>query len=223
MKRYLTAFTAITALLAVGACEDDDDDMTGPDPILTGSIQVNASTTGALLDADGYEARVVEDTLLEEPSTIVEPEDQDLAINGSTTFDAQATGAHLVELRQVAPNCTVAGENPRSVTVNEDETTVVDFDVTCVDTSGSLEVSVTTTGAEPDADGYTVDIGAETSDVAANDVATFDGLLEGDYAVELTGLAENCSVTGDNPATVTITEGLMTSLNFAVDCPTTST
>jgi len=47
------------------------------------------------------------------------------------TFPALRATAQAVRLVEVQPNCTVAGDNPRSVTVVAQDTVTTTFDVTC--------------------------------------------------------------------------------------------
>ncbi|HET6797096.1 MAG TPA: Ig-like domain-containing protein [Gemmatimonadales bacterium] len=89
--------------------------------------------------------------------------------------------------------------------------------------TGVLEVTTLTTGSEPDADGYTVQVDAEQPQ-AIGVSATLDvaDLSPGTHNVGLSGLADNCSVSGDNPQTVTITVGDKTSAAFNVVCGATT-
>lgn len=94
-------------------------------------------------------------------------------------------------------------------------------------TTGRLEITVSTSGPDPDVDGYTIGIdgGAE---VALGPTATLgDDLEAGEHTVRLSGVAENCTVEAPNPRTVTVTAGRPTSLTFVVSCtalpPTTGT
>ncbi len=84
---------------------------------------------------------------------------------------------------------------------------------------GTLEVAVATTGEGTDDDGYTisVDEGAETQDVDVSGQASLE-LDPGQHTVELTGVAANCTVDGDNPTTVTVESGQSVSVDFAVTC-----
>ncbi len=85
---------------------------------------------------------------------------------------------------------------------------------------GSLLVSVTTTGTNPDPDGYLIAIGQEPGEPipAVGDI-TVDALPPGDYPAKLSGLAPNCFVTGTNPLTVKVTAGAKATATFAVSCP----
>lgn len=223
MKRYLAAFAALTMVLAVGAC-DDEEDVTDPgdDPAATGAITVTAATLGSNPDGDGYSVQVTAEATGDEPSTDPDPEQQDVGINGSVTFEERVTGDHLVELMGVASNCTVGGLNPRQVKVEADATTTVTFDVTCSAPSGSIRVEATTSGDDLDPDGYTVVLGDESATIDPEGFTTFEGLTDGEYTVELTGLAANCSVEGDNPRSVEVA-GVGASTLFVVNCSAVST
>lgn len=226
MNRYLAAFAALTMAFTVGACDDDDDvtDPGGnPDPAATGAIAVTANTLGSDLDGTGYTAEVTAETTGDEPSTDPNPEARDLGINGSVTFDERVTGDHLVQLTDVASNCTVGGLNPRQVKVEADATTTVTFEVTCSAPSGSIRVEATTSGEDTDPDGYTVELDGESATIDPEGFTTFEGLTDGEYTVELTGLAANCSAEGENPRTVEVAEEGAASTLFVVNCTSTST
>ncbi|TYP91292.1 protein of unknown function (DUF5050) [Fodinibius salinus] len=87
-------------------------------------------------------------------------------------------------------------------------------------TTGAVEVTTNSTGDDIDADGYTVNAGGTSQSVSASGTVTLAGLSEGDVDAQLSGVAGNCSVSGSNPQTVTITAGDTTSTSFAVSCQT---
>src|SRR5438034_9178216 len=90
---------------------------------------------------------------------------------------------------------------------------------------GDLRVTNTTTGSHLDPDGYTVTVDKTTSQpMATNGSTTFTALAAGDHSVALSGVAENCSVAGANPQTVTVPGGGTVSTTFDISCtapPTT--
>lgn len=88
-------------------------------------------------------------------------------------------------------------------------------------TSGSLAITTSTSGPEPDTDGYavTIDGGTETP-IAVSGTVQHDGLEPGTHNIQLTGFALNCSVEGENPRPVTVTAGQQASTTFSVLCPT---
>ncbi|MGN6392533.1 MAG: hypothetical protein ACTHM9_09850 [Gemmatimonadales bacterium] len=93
--------------------------------------------------------------------------------------------------------------------------------------TGSLDVTIATTGPEPDADGYTLSIdGAAPEAIAANATRHAEGLGVGSHRVDLGGLAANCATTsaGGTSATVSIDAGGTANVRFDVACaPTTGT
>jgi TolB protein len=202
-ERLLAPALLTVALLALGACGDDDG-MTGPPP--TGSVEVTAATTGSSLDADGYMVAVAGGA------------SQAIGLNATVTAADVATGAQSVELTDVAANCTVAGDNPRNVTVTDGATVTTTFVVTCAPV-GSVEITTVTTGDEVDADGYMVSVAggpAEAIEVSAS--LTVDLVAAGSQSVELTDVASNCTVAGDNPRDVNVVADGTASTQFDVTC-----
>jgi len=83
-----------------------------------GSLRVLTSTSGSGLDPDGY------DLVLD--GTLAYP----MGVNDEQVLP-MLPGEYSLELTEIAGNCTVAGDNPRTVTVAARETTVFTFQVTC--------------------------------------------------------------------------------------------
>jgi hypothetical protein len=96
----------------------------------TGSVQVTAATSGSSLDPDGY-------TLQTDGGS-----PQALTINGSRTVGNLTAGTHTVLLGGIAANCTVAGENPRSVTVAAEQTATVSFAIACAATGPTVNLRI---------------------------------------------------------------------------------
>lgn len=80
-------------------------------------------------------------------------------------------------------------------------------------------VRTTTTGEDLDTDGYVVvpDKGSRVRIQTPNDRAILK-LEEGDHMLELTDVAENCTVQGDNPVAVTTAKGKVASVSFHIYC-----
>lgn len=86
-------------------------------------------------------------------------------------------------------------------------------------TTGTLQVSVSTSGNATDEDGYTVTLdGTESQSVGTDGNVTFEKLDEGDYDVSLSELDSGCSVEGDNPVSATITADQTTTIEFDITC-----
>jgi hypothetical protein len=89
--------------------------------------------------------------------------------------------------------------------------------------TGALEVTTSTAGSEPDPDGYTLQVDADQPQpIGASATLQIQNLTPGTHNVLLSGMAANCSVSGDNPQTVTITVGEKTSVAFALVCGATT-
>jgi hypothetical protein len=113
----------------------------------------------------------------------------------------------------------MAGENPVSVTVTAGATAQVTVSVTCAALVGDVEVTASTTGDDLDADGYTVEIdGADPRSLPINGNVTFAQVAQGSHSVELSGIAENCSVAGGNPRSVAVSAGSTATVTFQVEC-----
>jgi hypothetical protein len=179
----------------------------------TGSIQVTTVTTGSSRDPDGYAV------------SIDGAEGQPIAVSANRTVGSLAPGAHSVQLTGVAPNCTVSGDNPRSVTVTAGQMATAAFAVACATappTTGSLRVSVTTSGGSQDPDGYTVAVdGGTPQNVTISGNRTVPDLPPGSHSALLAGVAGNCSVAGENPKTATVVAGQTAMLAFQVSCVAT--
>jgi hypothetical protein len=179
----------------------------------TGSIEVTTTTTGEGLDPDGYSV------------TLDAGAGQPIETNGSISFPSVIAGDHQVQLTGAAPNCAVGGTNPRSVAVGSEVATVA-FEITCHPPTGTINVSTTTGGLHVDSDGYTLSLdGGPGQPMGTNATLTLSNLPLGDHTLQLSGLAENCALGGDNPLTVIVTEGAPVGVSLQVNClgPGTST
>src|SRR5438093_1495534 len=91
---------------------------------------------------------------------------------------------------------------------------------------GTIAVVNTTTGSDPDPNGYEVWVDDSYSQSpGANGVSYFNGLSQGDHKVSLIMVAANCLVTStagatddDNPRNVTISAAETATTNFDVGC-----
>lgn len=104
---------------------------------ITGDVQLLTTTRGADPDPNGY-------TVMADGQIVIAPcgywdyycdpgEPLMLVPNGSHFFFQVAHGDHTYQLGDIAPNCAVNGDNPRTVSVALGETAAVVFDVTCTD------------------------------------------------------------------------------------------
>ena len=216
--RTLLVAAAATQLVAT-ACNDSQ----GPQPDASllpslplpglATLVVSTSTSGSSLDPDGYTV------------TVDGGSSQSIGTNGVATFVGLAAGDHTVLLSGVARNCTVSGSNPRTVSLIAGLVGATGFSVSCVaqPTTGNLAVTTNTTGSNLDPDGYTLTVdGGQSKAIGINNTVTISGLSPGDHSVQLNGVAQNCTVSGSNPRTVSITAGSTTTTTFTVSCAATT-
>jgi hypothetical protein len=200
---------ACSAALAASCASDD---ATGP---VGGSVRVTASTTGADLDRDGY--MVLVDGRVRAR----------LAVNGTARVDGLEPGTHVVTVGDVASNCAIRGDSARSVAVaTVGEVVDVPFAGDCVPV-GRIHVTVVTTGADPDQNGYrvTVDPGGlwdvhpnTVRFVAADDTTTYALREAGRRQLWLAGVAANCGDAGLSPRWADVAHGTVVRITFHVAC-----
>jgi hypothetical protein len=178
-----------------------------------GTIAVTTTTSGPGSDSDGFAL------------TLDGGDRGAIALNATVSLNGLAPGPHSVGLAGLATNCGVSGTDPVSVTVSSGQTSQAAFAVTCavpVPNPGTLQITITTSGSNQDPDGYTVKVdGGAPQDLTINDSRTIQNLSAGPHSVQLSGLATNCTVSGGNPRTVTITADQTATLTFAVTCVAT--
>lgn len=143
-----------------------------------------------------------------------DPTDNIVTFNG---VDAPVYNASDTLLITEVPDGAATG--PIEVAVGE-ETAV--GPVFTVITEGDMQVIVSTAGSDPDPDGYTLllDGGAQSQITAIRDTVYFNNVEEGSHDLELTEIADNCVVPGDNPRVVNIVAGDTTTTIFDVSCET---
>jgi len=84
---------------------------------------------------------------------------------------------------------------------------------------GSIKITTATTGSNPDADGYSVRVDAESDQpIGPNATVTIAAVSVGSHTLSLSGVEWNCSVNGANPRTVSVAGGATTETVFAVTC-----
>jgi len=123
LRRALLSRRAILALsltIALGACGGGDSQSpTQPEEPAptTGSVAIQASTTGDTLDADGY-------------TVTVDGTEESLTIDGSVTYSGLSEGDYTAQLNGIQKNCS-ASTRARTATVTAGDTASLTFDVTC--------------------------------------------------------------------------------------------
>ena len=179
-------------------------------PPATGDLTVTTSTSGPSPDPDGYSVTVDGDG------------GRAIDVTGSVAITDLSAGDHQVGLGGIAANCTVAGDNPRAVTVVAGGVVAIEFSLECgapPPARGTLTVTTATSGPSPDPDGYVFTVGGGPEQpIGARATVTVANVEAGTTAVELSGVAANCSVDGQNPRPVTVPAGGTAGVEFAVTC-----
>jgi hypothetical protein len=171
----------------------------------TGDIVVNTTTTGVSLDPDGYSVLV--------DGAVA----GSIAANGTLTVRA-SQGAHSVALQGVAANCLVRTPPFPSLSVSGGGTATAAFDINCV-VATELRFTVTTSGGEPDADGYLIFVDdTQPLRVAPNGVVTIRGIAPGTHTVRLRDIAGNCALTEPGTRQVLLVEGTPLVSTWPVSC-----
>ena len=172
-----------------------------------GNVRVVIATSGQDLDPDGYTAALDGGTGLAAP------------LNGEVVLGPVAAGNHTASLSGLAPNCVLDGSNPRRIVVPVGDLVEVAFTVACGPPAGTIRITATTAGVQPDPDGYLASLdGAPPVPVTSGGAAQFTGIPVGDHAVDLSGMAANCRLEGSAHATVAVTNGGTAVVTFAVSC-----
>jgi hypothetical protein len=98
----------------------------------TGDVRLSITTTGTAPDPNGYTV-AVDGVLVEDYYDYYgnDPVPLRLSSNGSHTFERLVPGDHVIELREVAANCAVQGQHPRTVSVSLGAVAELAIDVVC--------------------------------------------------------------------------------------------
>jgi hypothetical protein len=91
---------------------------------------------------------------------------------------------------------------------------------TDTDSDGRIEITVTTSGADPQAEEYLLTLdGARPLAVRPNGSTIYDAVPEGPHVVHLFALADNCAVSGSSsPRSVNVLGGGVAEITFSVVC-----
>lgn len=194
---------AVTLVVLSGTACGTDNLPSRPD---FGIVNISVSETGGDVDLDGFEV-VLDGVQLQ---TVPTP-------TGFANFYA-SPGAHTVELRNVASNCTVSGPNPRPVTIVFGQTASLEFGVVCLATG--VVITTRTAGSDiPPLYRVAVDTPMPV-DVPVNGTLTVGRLAAGFHTVTLLS-PEHCSAAGGSgPITVNVASNQVVPVTFDVTCAT---
>jgi hypothetical protein len=185
------------------SCGGNDGDLTAPD---LGSLEIRTSTTGEagadyMIAVDGASGRT-------------------LAPNGSLTVSDLEPGFHTVEILAPPPGCTVAGDNPRTVSVAAGSTNVVTFVVNCVPLLGSIQITTATTGSGPATYDLVMD-GTSIGPIGSSASRSIESVPPGSHTINLGNIPATCQVQGTSSQTVTVEPSSSAAVTFAINCAPT--
>jgi Tol biopolymer transport system component len=145
-----------------------------------------------------------------------------IASDGPSTFDGLSPGPHTLHLGAGGSNCSVSGDNPRTVNVVAGRTQQVMFTLGCTPAGmGAIRVSVTTTGDghSLDGNGYVVVVDQSGArPIGINNSLVVEGVLSGSHTLRLDGIAPNCTLAGENPRIVSVSENQTVEVAFSILC-----
>jgi hypothetical protein len=197
---------AFTGAVLVALSCGQGDELLAP---LTGAVKIEVFTDGSAADPDGYTV------------SIDHQDGVGVAVSDTIVREGLEPGSHTVALTGIAENCTAAGDNPLTTRVTADDTTSVGFRLSCASDPmlGVLLATVSTSGSPLDADGYNLAIDPlPASPTGLNDTVVVADLSAGEHPVRLQGVADHCSVAGENPRTISVPPGDTARTNFEVTC-----
>ena len=175
-----------------------------------GSIRISTVTTGDELD-ESY-------TILMSPNRQF-----GIGSNGTATIADIRVGAVSLSVTNVAPNCEPVGAESRVVKITFGAKLDFEFAFRCVAT-GRFQIVTTTTGADPDENGYALEVSRPAKgtrsviQLATNGTYTATGFPPGDYTLSLLDISNNCRPGATVLSGVGVTTGNATPVVFEVDC-----
>ncbi len=201
MRTLHSLAATVAGLLAttVAACGGDGGEITTP----TGSLEIRTTTSGEALG--DYQVGVDGGP----PAPI--------GANGAAAVTDVEAGPHVIHLTVLPEGCTVAGENPRTVSVTAGAGTIVEFVVNCIRPVGTLQVTTATTGSAPASYELLLD-GTSQGTIGSNAVRLLPDVPQGPHAIGLSGVPANCQLEGPHPQSTTLAPGATVQVSFTLAC-----
>ncbi len=192
----------VAVALALGACESDSE---SPGSAGLATLKVVATTSGAVPDADGYVVSVADRV------------GSELGANAEWSVGEVTPGAYTVQLSGIAANCTVDGDNPRSIVVETGRLATITF---AVASTASVRILTETTGIDADASGFLVTIGTGAqARVPTSGSLVVSSTADGTLPLKVSDVAANCTPDPGNPTTIAVAEAI-TDVTLRFNCAT---
>jgi WD40 repeat protein len=185
-----------------------------------GTLKITSTTTGVDVDADGYFVNVYSATDYYGPSY-----GASVSANGSVSIPDIVAGVYGLSLGGLASNCKLSGTNPNEIVIEHQATTSATVNVVCAG-KGTLRITSTTTGVDPDPDGYSVHLYSKpdnygnsySAGVPVNGSVSVTNIVAGAYTLVVDGWAANCELSGASPRDIVIGEQVTTETAVNVVC-----
>jgi hypothetical protein len=176
------------------------------DPRGDGTLAVSTSTSGDDPDPDGFQLTVDGGGALA------------LLPSGAAEIHL-SPGRHALQLLGVAKHCSVAPGTSVEVEIVAGRTAPVAFQVSCPGTS--IRVTVTTSGLDPDQDGYQLTIDGVNALALVPAGTAQVNVAPGRHTLQLLGVAEQCSVSPGTVLELDLARGSTMPVAYEVNCPMT--
>jgi hypothetical protein len=204
MRFLYPGITLLTGLLV--ACNSSSSATEGEDPS-AGEVQLSVEVSGQVADS----------------SFIVEASQND-SIAGRWSASAgdpltltMNPGTYAFELSDVADICLVESENPQDVEVSIGGESSLTFQVGCL-VPGEVKVTINTTGEDQD-NLYALVFNTDFRTILVGPYQFITATLPvGSYTLELTDVDDNCTVQGENPVSLDVTEDVLAEASFEIVC-----
>jgi hypothetical protein len=188
---------ALATAMMLGGCDSATETQAD------GTLKVVVATSGALPDADGYQV------------TLAGRLGSALGANAEWSADELTPGSYTLQLTGVATNCTIEGDNPRSILVEPGRLVTITFVVAC---TASVRIVTETTGIDVDASGFLVAIGTGAlARLPTSGSTVVPSMADGTLPVEVSDVAANCVPDPGNPTTVSVTQ-VVTDVTLRFNC-----
>ena len=86
---------------------------------------------------------------------------------------------------------------------------------------GTLDVTTTTSGSEPDPDGYILTVDGSAVNIGPGATVSIPDLTAGEHQLALADVAANCRGDTANPSRAMVAQGQRTSVTFRIECTAT--
>jgi dipeptidyl aminopeptidase/acylaminoacyl peptidase len=127
LKKEILYFLIISIILFISCSENTTDTDSNTESRsqseetenTTGTLEITTTTSGNSTDEDGYRM------------TLDGNNQQSIGVDDTVIYEDLEEDSYSVELAELDNSCAVDGDNPVSVDITADETTTIDFEITC--------------------------------------------------------------------------------------------